>query len=109
MYQIYTIGHFDRELKKLVKKYPSIIKDLKTLLLDLTQNPFQGNALGNNCFKVRMAISSKNKGKSGGARIITCIKIVNESVTLISIYDKSAQSDIPDNLLIQLLESNDLI
>lgn len=109
MYQIYTISNFDREVKKLAKKYPSIVTDLKSLLLDLMQNPFQGNALGNDCFKVRMAISSKNKGKSGGARVITCIKIVNESITLISIYDKSAQSDIPDHLLIQLLKNNDLV
>ena len=109
MYQIYTISHFDRELKKLAKKYPSIVTDLKSLILNLTQNPFQGNALGNDCFKMRMAISSKNKGKSGGARVITCIKIVNESITLVSIYDKSVQSDIPDNLLIQLLEHNDLV
>jgi len=109
MYQIYTIDHFDRELKKLTKKYPSILTDLKILIEDLTQNPFQGDALGKNCYKVRMAISSKNKGKSGGARLITCIQITDEIITLISVYDKSAQSDIADKLLIQLLENNDLL
>ena len=56
-----------------------------------------------------MAISSKNKGKSGGARLITCIQITDEIITLISVYDKSAQSDIADKLLIQLLENNDLL
>lgn len=52
-----------------------------------------------------MAITSKNKGKSVGARIITFVKVNNHSITLISIYDKSIQSDISDNLLIQLLNN----
>jgi hypothetical protein len=38
----------------------------------------------------------KLKGKSGGARVITCVKVVAERVYLVSIYDKSQQSDISD-------------
>ena len=104
-----TLSHFDRELKRLLKKYPSIGRDLKLLLESLENNPTQGDALGKDCYKVRMAISSKNKGKSGGARVITCVKIFNGSVILLSIYDKSEQSDIPSDLIQQLLRDHDLL
>lgn len=109
MLKIVTIENFDKEFKKLVKKYPSIITDLRTLLNSLQDNPLQGSPLGKDCYKVRMAIGSKNKGKSGGARIITCVKITQETITLVSIYDKSQQSDIENNLLIKLLETNNLL
>lgn len=56
-----------------------------------------------------MAISSKNRGKSGGSRIITCVKILNKSITLLSIYDKSDQNNISDSHLVSLLEDNDLL
>lgn len=109
MFEIYTISNFDRELKKLSKKYPSIISDFKLLLKTLENQPFQGSPIGKDCYKIRMAISSKNRGKSGGSRVITCVKILNNSITLLSIYDKSDQNNISDNHLISLLEDNDLL
>jgi mRNA-degrading endonuclease RelE of RelBE toxin-antitoxin system len=108
-YKVSTIDHFDREFKKLAKKYPSIKGDLLNLVETLVTNPFQGDGLGKDCFKVRMSISSKGKGKSGGARIITCIKVVDENIILLSIYDKSEQSDIDSKLLSKLLQINGLI
>ena len=59
--------------------------------------------MGNNCFKIRLAISSKGRGKSGGARVITHIYIENETVFLLAIYDKSEQADISDKELKELL------
>ena len=74
MFEIYTISNFDREFKKLSKKYPSIVSDFKILLKTLEDQPFQGSPIGKDCYKIRMAISSKNRGKSGGSRVITCVK-----------------------------------
>jgi hypothetical protein len=51
-----------------------------------------------------MAIESKSGGKSGGARIITCVKIVKETVFLVSVYDKSEIDNIPDDELNRRLE-----
>lgn len=85
---------FDRQVKQLFKKYKSLIADIIQLKQDLDANPFQGDALGDNCYKVRMSISSKGKGKSGGARVITCIKIENDTIHLLTIYDKSEISNI---------------
>ncbi|WP_310588275.1 hypothetical protein [Dyadobacter sp. CY345] len=66
MFKIFTVKNFDKELKKLLKKYPSLLTDLKKLIKELEEDPYQGILLGKDCYKIRMAISSKNKGKSGG-------------------------------------------
>ena len=60
-----------------------------------------------NCFKIRMAISSKGKGKSGGARVITYFYINDETVYLLSIYDKSDNESISDNEIRDLIKSID--
>ncbi len=108
-FSIRTIPNFDKEFKKLYKKYPSLIGDFEKVLQEPTLNPQFGNSIGKSCFKIRLAISSKNKGKSGGARIIICVKIHDEIITLISIYDKSEQAAIPSKILLQLLEDSQLI
>lgn len=103
-FSIYTTTFFDREIKKLSKKYPSIKNDLKLLIDNLKENPIQGQPIGKDCYKVRMAIASKSKGKSGGSRIITCVKLVAGSVFLLSIYDKGQKESITDNELDDLLQ-----
>lgn len=103
-FEIMAIPPFNRQLKRLAKKYPSIGKDLKELGEKLKENPIQGVALGQDCYKLRLSISSKGKGKPGGARIITCVRIVNETVFLLTIYDKSEQENLSDKELNELLE-----
>lgn len=96
---------FLREFKKLKKKYPSLLHDVDHLTESLQANPTMGEPLGKDCYKVRMAISSKNKGKSGGARVITCVKIVDDTLYLLSIYDKSEQETIVDEEIDAVLKS----
>lgn len=103
-YSVLTIPPFDKQLKRLVKKYPSLKNEFAQLLENLEQDPAQGTKLGNNCFKIRIAITSKGKGKSGGARVITNFVITEETVFLISIYDKSEKENITDKELIELLK-----
>ncbi|HEX3386914.1 MAG TPA: type II toxin-antitoxin system RelE/ParE family toxin [Mucilaginibacter sp.] len=100
-FNILPTPEFSRELKKLAKKYSSLKSDLSQLLVSLEQDPTLGQPLGNNCYKIRMAISSKNKGKSGGARVITYVKIVDEMIYLLSIYDKSETDIITDRELLE--------
>jgi len=108
-FEILTTPNFDREFKKLAKKYPSIKSDILSLAQSLETNPILGDFLGKDCYKVRMKIASKGKGKSGGSRVITCVKIINEQITLLAIYDKSERSAISDSFLIQLLSDNGLL
>jgi len=103
-YNLIAIPPFDRQLKRLVKKYPSLKKEYKDLLDDLEQNPLIGTPLGKSCFKIRISISSKGKGKSGGARVITNFAVTEQTVFLLSIYDKSERDNISDKELTQLLD-----
>jgi len=103
-FDIFTIPPFDRQIRRLSRKYPSLKVDFKLFVVSLKHNPLQGIALSNNCFKIRFAISDKGKGKSGGARIITHVKVSQSAVYLLSIYDKSEQKDIPENYINELLK-----
>ncbi len=103
-YQIEALPNFEREFKRLSKKYASLKQDLAALVAELAINPTAGTPLGQNCYKIRLAITSKQQGKSGGARVITCVMAVAEKLTLLSIYDKSEQADIPLKLLQDLIE-----
>jgi hypothetical protein len=102
-YNIYSSDNFDKELKKLAKKYHSVKADVKMLSDLLKLEPQQGEPLGKDCYKVRMAISSKGKGKSGGSRVITCVKVVDQDVYMLSIFDKSDKENITDKELDDLL------
>lgn len=106
-FNILTLSVFDKQFKRLAKKYPSLGKDLATLGEELLTNPTLGESLGGNFYKVRLKITSKRTGKSGGARVITYVKIINETITLTFIYDKSERSTLSDSELddfIKLLE-----
>lgn len=96
--------HFLKEIKHLSKKYPSIKRDIEILGESLENDPFQGTHLGKNCYKIRFAIASKGRGKSGGGRVITCVQIVGNLVYLLSIYDKSEQETVSDSQLDELLK-----
>jgi mRNA-degrading endonuclease RelE of RelBE toxin-antitoxin system len=80
---------FVKRLKELSKKYISIKNDFSSLLKELEENPESGTSLGKGCYKVRLAIKSKNRGKSGGARIITHVKIESDTVYFLTIYDNN--------------------
>ncbi len=102
-YNVVTIPPFDRQLKRLVRKFPSIKIEYADLIENLEENPIQGNAMSNSCYKIRIAIKSKSKGKSGGARVITHVQVVENNVFLLAIYDKSEQEDITDKEIKYLL------
>ena len=95
-YKVKAIPEFEKELKKLLKKYPSLKDEFLTLVESLETNPNQGVQIFKNCFKVRISIKSKGKGKSGGARVITHLAVSDDTVFLLSIYDKSKQESITD-------------
>ena len=102
-FNIVLSENFERQIKRLSKKYRSIEDDVLSLIDDLEKNPKQGKPLGRDCYKVHLNISSKNTGKRDGGRVITCVKIVDEQITLLTIYDKSEQETVTDNELKTLL------
>lgn len=104
-YNLIITPPFERDVKVLLKKYKSLKDDLSALFGSLESEPIQGKSLGKDCYKIRMAITSKGKGKSGGARVITCVKITSDNIYLLSIYDKSEKEDISDKELNELLKN----
>jgi mRNA-degrading endonuclease RelE of RelBE toxin-antitoxin system len=88
-YNVVTIPPFDRQLKRLVKKFPSLKTEYAGLIKRLELEPAQGTTMANGCYKIRLALKSKGKGKSGGARVITHVQVVENNVFLLAIYDKS--------------------
>ncbi len=98
-FSVETIEPFERSVRKLYRKYPSLKNDLLGLVDSLTSDPLQGTSIGSDFYKIRLSIRSKGKGKSGGARVITLVKVMKEQVILAAIYDKSEQSSISDKEL----------
>jgi mRNA-degrading endonuclease RelE of RelBE toxin-antitoxin system len=96
-YNIIATKFFKKELKRLAKKFVSLKTEYADLLNLLEENPISGTPLGNDCYKIRIAIASKGKGKSGGARVITYVLNADETIFLLSIYDKSELDNISDD------------
>lgn len=97
--KIEVTEEFERDFKRLSKKYPSIPKDVKKIGEELLANPNMGVSLSGGFRKIRMAITSKGKGKSGGARIITFNYLIdsnNGKIILVTMYDKNEQANISD-------------
>ncbi len=70
----------------------------------LLVNPAMGKSLGNNCYKIRMTITSKGTGKSGGARVLTYVKVIKEKIFLLSIYDKLERDSVSEKEIQQRLK-----
>jgi mRNA-degrading endonuclease RelE of RelBE toxin-antitoxin system len=104
-YNISLSDRFQKEAKRLSKRYASFKSDLIKLIEDLEENPIQGDNLGKSCYKVRLKIDSKQKGKSGGARVITYVHVVEEDVYLLTVYDKSDRNSLEKRELEELLEA----
>lgn len=110
-YKIIVKPTFEREAKKLRKHYASFKEDYLHLLEELEANPHLGTDLGGGLRKIRMAIASKGKGKSGGARVIAYTLIVQKDETeinLLTIYDKAERESISKEELEELLQKNGL-
>lgn len=107
-YDVILTDRFKKEAKKLSKKYKSLKAELKALGDELAENPTTGTPLGHDLYKIRLAIASKGKGKSGGARVITTVRVVQQKVYLVSIYSKSQLDNLSKEQIQQLLQQEGL-
>jgi hypothetical protein len=103
--RILPTHQFAKDLKRLRKKYPSLTQDLRQLQAELLENPTLGESLGDNRYKVRLKITSKNTGKSGGGRVITYLKLQKEQLWLLTMYDKSDIENVSDDFLDDLVNA----
>lgn len=108
-FEVIATEPFERKLKRLAKKYRSIATNLEVVIDQLAENPKTGTSLGFDCYKIRVAIPEKGKGKRGGARLITYVRILNNTVFLLDIYDKSERASISNKdlkMLVALLSGD---
>ena len=105
---------FRRNAKKLIKKYRSLKSELSHLIEELQENPRKGVKIGENIYKLRLAVKSKGRGKSGGMRIITYVDFIikkkeeKTTVILLTIYDKSEFNNVTDQYIKRIIEATDL-
>lgn len=100
---------FEKERKRLHKRYKNINKDIIELIQELKNNPQLGTDLGNGIRKVRMSIRDKKKGKSGGARVITLLTQQNKEESVLGlhfIYDKSEHENILTKKINNIIANN---
>jgi hypothetical protein len=103
-FDVKTISVFDRQAKRLAKKFPSLKKELQSLVSELKDEPTKGTPIGHNCQKIRLAIASKGQGKSGGGRVIVHVVFKDDSVYLLSIYDKSELENLTEGEILKLIK-----
>lgn len=106
-YKVIPVEKFRKEAKRLIKKYPSLKDELLELANSLSIEPTKGIPLGSDTYKIRIAIKSKGKGKSGGARIITYVVTPQKEVYLLTIYDKADFDTIDDRILRRIITLRD--
>lgn len=105
-FEVIPTPQFAKALKALAKRHRSIKQDIELFAESLSTNPFQGDELSPGIRKIRMAISSKGRGKSGGARVITYNYLISEitgKVYLIDIYDKADYSTVDTSTLQRII------
>ena len=103
-FKVKTISVFERQAKRLMKKFPSLKKEIRTPISELKEGPEKGTSIGHNCYKIRLAIASKGKGKSGGARVITHLVFKDGTVYLLTIYDKLDIENLTDKEILELIK-----
>lgn len=103
-FNVKTISVFERQAKRLIKKFPSLKKEIQTLISELKEEPTKGTSIGHDCHKIRLAIASKGKGKSGGARVITHLVFKDDIIYLLTIYDKSDIENLSDKEILELIK-----
>ena len=103
-YNIELTDNFKKEAKRLIKKYKSLKSEISNLVTELETDPTRGIPLGNDIYKIRLAVASKGKGKSGGARILSFVKVTDTQVSLFSIYNKGEKDTVTDKEIKELMK-----
>lgn len=103
-YRVELTDHFKKEAKRLIKKYRSLKNELNILFKELEENPRLGTPLSEDVYKIRLAITAKGKGKSGGGRVVTYVQTDETTVLILSIYNKGDKNSISNKEIQALLD-----
>jgi mRNA-degrading endonuclease RelE of RelBE toxin-antitoxin system len=108
-FKVKSTPEFDKALKQIAKKHKAIKNDILNLIHSLEETPMMGTLLGNNLYKIRLSITGTGKGKSGGARVITYVKISHETVVLAQIYLKAEYDTVDEGGILKQLAADGIL
>ena len=102
---------FTKAIKQLQKRFKNIETDCEEFVQSIQTTENLGINLGNGVFKVRIANSDKKSGKSSGYRLISYLKLIDNKLYLMYIYDKSdfetvSEKQIDDLIKKTIIEKN---
>jgi len=97
---------FNKAVKQLKKRFRNIDADFTNFVNSVENEEDLGVYLGNGVYKARISNSNKNSGKSGGYRLISYLKLVENELYLLFIYDKSDYDTISENAIDSLILSS---
>ena len=96
---------FRASFKRLSKKYRTLKHDLLKAMDEIQDSPSEaGVPLFGTVRKMRMAISAKGRGKSGGARLILSLYQQEGVVFFLFIYDKKEMENVSDEFIKEILK-----
>jgi mRNA-degrading endonuclease RelE of RelBE toxin-antitoxin system len=104
--KIISLDSFEKDVKRLAKKYNKIASDLRELGNTLTDNPKAGIAMSNSLYKLRLKNSSASSGKSGGFRVIYYYIDEQNNIYLMKIYSKTEIENISEEKLLDILKAS---
>jgi len=102
-YSVIEQALYKKAFKKLAKTYKNIDSDIDNFLDSITVKEDLGIELKSNIFKVRIANSDKNKGKSAGYRLISYLAIIENELHLLYIYDKSKLTNLTEKEIDEII------
>ncbi|MCU0475365.1 MAG: type II toxin-antitoxin system RelE/ParE family toxin [Anaerolineae bacterium] len=104
--RVFLSAYFIDALKRLRKKYPAVVTEVKSLVLRLESGDFEGDkiqGIGFDAYKVRLPNPSANRGKRGGFRVIYFVRM-SDQVILLIVYSKSERTDVSLTAVRQLIQ-----
>jgi len=95
---------FTKAVKKLQKRFKNIENDYNKFIDSIKTIDNLGTDLGGGVYKVRIANSDKQTGKSSGYRLISYLKLIDNTLYLMYIYDKSDLDTISEKQIDTLIK-----
>lgn len=90
--QVFFSQHFKRQLRTLLKKYPSAKEDLLSVIVEFDEA--QHTSIGRSILKVRIPSTDMLRGKSGGFRSYIFFYRKKNLLVPLCIYAKSTSDSI---------------
>lgn len=105
-YKFNDTATYLKTIKKLQKRYPHISNDIENFIQNVHLPEDLGVHLGNDIYKARIKNSDKHKGKSAGYRLISLLKVIDNEIYLLFVYDKSDFENLSDSDIMELITNN---